>query len=485
MTQISVAKNLKALAKGARHLLVLAPSKSVTGKKRAKLLGKRLDDAIEAMVKEAPRGGMAAVLSTMNSKDPGRLSVGVLPNKVSRHGCPARGESIRRCVDKAGLGSRGRAGILLVLDDAAHVTAALNAVGRALPQYSGRSGKASSLKVQVFCVDATGAAIEIDERALAILHAARDSAELVDTPPTELNPKEYARRVKEMLKPIAGVTLKEVVGNKLLDEGLRGIHSVGRAAVEAPRMLVATYTPESGSGKHIALVGKGITYDTGGLNLKISGNMSSMKCDMGGSAAVLGAFRVLASQGCPHTVSLIMCMAENAIGPASYKPDDIIEMHSGKMVEINNTDAEGRLLLADGVSYAARVLECDIVIDAATLTGAQLITTGKLHGAVFSNDEALEQTLVSSGYAMGDLAHAMLFVPELLQEEFRSRVADMTNSVGNRMNAQSSCAAQFVYSHLADTRAKWAQIDLAGPAFPFGRGSGYGVALLVDAVHQL
>ncbi|MGB1700424.1 MAG: leucyl aminopeptidase family protein, partial [Nannocystaceae bacterium] len=382
----------------------------------------------------APRGGMAAVLSTMNSKDPGRLSVGVLPNKVSRHGCPARGESIRRCVDKAGLGSRGRAGILLVLDDAAHVTAALNAVGRALPQYSGRSGKASSLKVQVFCVDATGAAIEI---------------------------------------------------NKLLDEGLRGIHSVGRAAVEAPRMLVATYTPESGSGKHIALVGKGITYDTGGLNLKISGNMSSMKCDMGGSAAVLGAFRVLASQGCPHTVSLIMCMAENAIGPASYKPDDIIEMHSGKMVEINNTDAEGRLLLADGVSYAARVLECDIVIDAATLTGAQLITTGKLHGAVFSNDEALEQTLVSSGYAMGDLAHAMLFVPELLQEEFRSRVADMTNSVGNRMNAQSSCAAQFVYSHLADTRAKWAQIDLAGPAFPFGRGSGYGVALLVDAVHQL
>ncbi len=485
MTQISAAKNLKALAKGARHVLVLAPSSAITGKKRAKLFGKRTDDVLEAMAKEAPRGGMGAVFSTLHSKDPGRLSVGVLPNKVSRHGCPARGESIRRCVEKASLGSRGRAGVVLVLDDASHVTAAINAVGRALPQYSGRSGKPSSLKVQVFCVDSTGAPIEIEERSLAIVSAARDSAELVDTPPTELNPKEYARRVKEMLKPVAGVTIKEVVGNKLLDEGLRGIHSVGRTAVEAPRMLVATYTPESGSGKHIALVGKGITYDTGGLNIKVGGNMASMKCDMGGSAAVLGAFRVLAAHGCSHTVSLVMCMAENAIGPASYKPDDILEMHSGKTVEINNTDAEGRLLLADGVSYAARVLECDVVIDAATLTGAQLVTTGKLHGAVFSNDEELEQLVVSSGYASGDPAHAMLFVPELLQEEFRSRVADMTNSVGNRMNAQSSCAAQFVYSHIADTRVKWCQIDLAGPAFPFGRGTGYGVALLANAVQRI
>jgi len=485
VTQISAAKNLKALAKGARHILVLAPAKSVTGKKRAKLFGKRLDDVLETMCKEAPRGGLAAVLSTLNAKDPNRLSLGVLPNTVSRHGCPARGESIRRCVEKASLGSRGRAGIVLVLDDAAHVTAAINAVGRSLPQYSGRSGKPSTLKVQIACVDSTGAPLEIDERALSILGASRDSAELVDMPPTELNPREYARRVKEMLKPVVGVTIKEVVGNKLLDEGLRGIHSVGRTAIEAPRMLVATYTPESGSGKHIALVGKGVTYDTGGLNIKVGGSMASMKCDMGGSAAVLGAFRVLASHGCPHTVSLVMCMAENAIGPASYKPDDIIEMHSGKTVEINNTDAEGRLLLADGVSYAARVLECDIVIDAATLTGAQLVTTGKLHAAVFSNDEALEELMVSSAYASGDLAHAMLFVPELFQEEFRSRVADMTNSVGNRMNAQSSCAAQFVYSHIADTGVKWCQIDLAGPAFPFGRGSGYGVALLAEAVRRI
>ena len=365
------------------------------------------------------------------------------------------------------------------------MTAAINAVGRALPQFSARSGKASTLKVQLLCVDSTGAQLDIDDRSMAVLEAARDSAELVDTPPTDLNPKTYSRRVKELLQPLANVSVKEVVGNKLLDEGLRGIHSVGRAAKEAPRMLVATYNPPEGSGKHIALVGKGITYDTGGLNLKISGNMSTMKCDMGGSAAVLGAFRVLAGQGSKHTISLIMCMAENAIGPDSYKPDDVIDMHSGKTVEINNTDAEGRLLLADGVSYASRVLECDVVIDAATLTGAQLVTTGKLHGAVFSNDAELEAVMIESAYRSGDLAHPMLFVPELLQEEFRSRIADMRNSVSNRMNAQSSCAAQFVYSHMAGTRARWCQIDLAGPAFPFGRGTGYGVALLADAVDRL
>lgn len=250
-------------------------------------------------------------------------------------------------------------------------------------------------------------------------------------------------------------------------------------------MVVATYTPAEPSGRHIALVGKGVTYDTGGLNLKISGSMSNMKCDMGGSAAVLGAFRVLAEHGCPHRVSLLMMLAENAIGPLAYKPDDIIHMHSGKTVEINNTDAEGRLLLGDGVSYAARVLECDTVFDAATLTGAQMVTTGKVHGAVFCNDDDLEALVIEAAYRSGDVAHPMLFAPELFKQEFKSKVADFCNSVRNRMNAQSSCAGQFVYWHIADTKAKWCQVDLAGPAFPDGRGTGYGVALLADAIMHL
>ena len=213
--------------------------------------------------------------------------------------------------------------------------------------------------------------------------------------------------------------------------------------------------------------------------------MSNMKCDMGGSAAVLGAFRVLAANGCKHKVSVILCLAENAIGPKAYKPDDVLRMHSGKTVEINNTDAEGRLCLASGVSYAARVLKADTVIDAATLTGAQMVATGLLHGALVSNDEDLEGRFVAAGKASGDLVHPLPFAPELYKSEFESAVADMCNSVRNRMNAQTACAAQFVYWHIEDTGVKWAHIDLAGPAFPKNRGTGFGVALIAETVNDL
>ena len=264
-----------------------------------------------------------------------------------------------------------------------------------------------------------------------------------------------------------------------------GIHAVGRAAVAAPRMIIASYVPRGGSKTHVALVGKGVTFDTGGLHIKPRGGMESMKCDMGGAAAVLGAFLVLVKADTPHPVSLILCLAENAVGPSSYKPDDVLDMHSGKTVEINNTDAEGRLLLADGVSYAARALEADVVIDAATLTGAQLIATGMQHAAVMTNDAELETLALDAGKRSGDLAHPLPFAPEFFKPEFKSEVADMKNSVKNRANAQSSCAGQFVYNHLEDTPVRWGHIDLAGPAFRGERGTGFGVALISRMVLDL
>jgi probable aminopeptidase NPEPL1 len=278
------------------------------------------------------------------------------------------------------------------------------------------------------------------------------------------------------------------VGDKLLAEDLRGIHAVGRQAVSAPRMVIATFEPpRSGRRKprHVALVGKGVTFDTGGLHIKARGMMETMKCDMGGAAAMLGAFRVLAGAGCPHRLSLILCMAENAIGPAAYKPDDIVKLHSGRTVEINNTDAEGRLLLADGVSYAARELGADTIFDAATLTGAQLVATGTTHAVIVSNDEALERLVVDAGRRSGDLVHPLPFAPEFYKSEFKSAVADMCNSVHNRMNAPSACAAEFVHWHIEDRKVQWCHVDLAGPAFPKDRASGFGVALVALAVLAL
>ena len=203
-----------------------------------------------------------------------------------------------------------------------------------------------------------------------------------------------------------------------------------------------------------------------------------MKADLGGAAAVLGAFKVLAEGKSRSRVIAFCPLAENAVDARSYRPDDILTMHSGHTVEINNTDAEGRLLLGDAVSFAARRYKPDVVVNAATLTGAQLIATGKAHAGIVSNRAGLEGLAVEVGKAVGEMCFPMPFCPEFYQAEFASRVADMKNSVKNRANAQSSCAAQFVYSHIDDIDIPWLHIDIAGPAWRDDRGTGFGVGLL-------
>jgi probable aminopeptidase NPEPL1 len=156
-------------------------------------------------------------------------------------------------------------------------------------------------------------------------------------------------------------------------------------------------------------------------------------------------------------------------------------MYSGKTVEINNTDAEGRLVLGDGVAYATRHVESlDLVLDMATLTGAQLVTTGRTHGAVLANTAALERHAVAAGLASGDVVHPLLYAPELLLKEFESKVADLKNSVADRNNGQSSCAGHFIEAHLSPTyRGGYLHVDMAGPVEREGRATAYGVALVL------
>lgn len=426
---------------------------------------------------------MGKVDRTLTLDNPEQLHVGVLPDAVSRHNAPSRAEAIRRAV-LAGNSGSGKLAIVVVLDKAAHALAASNAVARALPTFTLKSKSNVDRKIALVLVDTKGNPITVDASIQATVHASRAAAQWVDTPPDMLNPASFAAQAKQFLKGVAGVRIKEIVGQKLVDQGMMGIYSVGRAATEAPRLLIASYSPGRGGAKakHVALVGKGICFDAGGLNLKATGSISGMKMDMGGGAAMLGAFKALAQQKCPHKVTLLLCLAENAIDAGSYRPDDVLTLHSGKTVEINNTDAEGRLLLADGVSYAARNLGADVILNAATLTGAQMISTGVLHAAVVSNKESLEKSAVKVGLACGDLTHPLVFAPEIFCAEFPSKVADMTNSVSSRMNAQSSCAAQFVYAQIEDQDVDWLHIDLAGPAMIQGRGSGYGVALVSQIV---
>ncbi len=477
------------LLRGARTLTVAAPARILSAKRFPKgLLDKRTRDLLFALTKDASPGDRGQVASSLRTTRPERVIAAVLPNDVSRYNSPSRADAIRHTISCAPLRRTGKNAVLVLVDDADHALAAANAVGRALPLFDRRS-KARAPRVELMIATTAGAAVAPDAWLDATVRATRESAELVDTPPSDLTPQAFAERASEILQALADVEVREIAGDDLLEAGLGGIHGVGKGASTAPRLLVASYEPEGARGPHVALVGKGVCFDTGGLHLKGRGFMEGMKSDMGGAAAVLGAFRVLASQGAERRVTLLLALAENAIGPASYKPDDILTLHSGKTVEINNTDAEGRLLLADACSYAARELGADVIFEAATLTGAQLISTGLLHAAVVSDDADLERLVVEVGRRVGDLAHPLPFAPELFRREFESKVADMTNSVSNRMNAQSSCAAQFVYNHIEDApgarRRRFCHIDLAGPAFPHGRGTGYGVALLAQAVRDL
>lgn len=490
VVKLTFAKDVKQALTGAQTVLVLAPKSAFSEKSFPKLFSSKVRKLAIELGSDTKPGDFGAVASTLTgTKEPHKLIAGVLPDKVSRYNSPARPEAIYKQTCAAGLNKEARATIVVLLDDEAHLVAAINAVGRAFPLYSAKSsGEKRDPKITIVALDRKGKQIAMTAAARETMLIAREVALLVDTPPTDMNPEALANAARAMFEALDNVEVHEIVGEELLAAKLGGIHAVGRCAMKPPRLLRATYNPKPGkktSDEHVVLVGKGITFDTGGLHIKARGMMESMKSDMGGAAAVAGAFCVLAKLGATRKISVVLCIAENAIGPYAYKPDDILSMHSGKTVEINNTDAEGRLLLADGVSYAVRELGADYIFDAATLTGAQLVATGMMHAAVMSNDGDMEDLVVGSGYATGDLIHPLPFAPEFYRQEFKSPIADMRNSVKDRSNAQSSCAGQFIYNHIEDTNVKWVHIDLAGPAFRGDRGTGYGVALLSDAVQRL
>ncbi|MEZ4453474.1 MAG: hypothetical protein R3B09_28700 [Nannocystaceae bacterium] len=297
MPALSFAPTLRAAVKGADAVVVVAPQSVLTGSGCPSILDTPVQELLVELARLVKPGDIGAVGSTLTGTAPRRLYAAVLPDRVSRGNTPTRAESIRRVIPAGDLGQYKRAALILVLDDASHYVAAANAIARAFPDFSMKSGPGSDLAVAIVAIDRQGNFIKASPRVGETMNTTRAVSALVDTPPTDLNPEAYAREARRILGGLKGVKIKEIVGDALLKNKLGGIHAVGRTALSAPRMLVATYTPAKAK-RHIALVGKGVTYDTGGLNLKVGGVMSNMKCDMAGSAALLGAFRVLVAGGC-------------------------------------------------------------------------------------------------------------------------------------------------------------------------------------------
>jgi len=404
-----------------------------------------------------------------------RLGVGVLPTAHSRHNAPGRPDAITSLVSSR-CPRKGNVEILIALEDAEHAMAAACAVVRAYPTYSEKSASPKKRTVSVHFLTPTP--IRKLDAIQRVADAMRNAGALVDMPASVLHVDAFVKSAKKIAKELK-VKTTVITGKKLDEKGFGGLWGVGKAAVHAPALVVLSHRPAKAK-KNIVWVGKGIVYDTGGLSIKTKGGMPGMKGDMGGAAAVLMAFKAVVENGFSENLDAVLCLAENSVGPESTRPDDILKLYSGKTVEVNNTDAEGRLVLGDGVAYAVAKLKPSVIVDLATLTGAQLMATGRNHAAIICNDEGLEDATVVAGRASGDLIHPLPYCPEFYRGEFKSEVADMKNSVKDRMNAQTSCAAQFVADHLGKYKGPWLHVDLAGPSFRKGRGTGFGVALLAE-----
>jgi leucyl aminopeptidase len=301
-------------------------------------------------------------------------------------------------------------------------------------------------------------------RGVIVAEAVCFARDLVNTPPSDLNPTELAGRVSERLRDRPGTTLEVWDKDKIEAERLGGLLAVARGSDQPPRLIMATYVPahpleSDGHVPHVVLVGKGITFDSGGLSLKTPDGMTTMKTDMSGAAIVLAAISVCGELDVRVRVTAIAPVTENMPGPSAIKPGDVFRARNGATIEVLNTDAEGRLVLADGLSLAAE-LEPDAIVDVATLTGAQVVALGRSIGALFGSDPALMDRLAEAGRLAGEPLWPMP-LPDEYADHIDSEVADMKN-VGRAGEAGSIAAALLLARFVGDV--PWAHLDIAGPS---------------------
>jgi probable aminopeptidase NPEPL1 len=478
LSYVSVAAALE----GADSLVLAGRSELLASPEVRALLPEDVAPNWDAMLDSVKPGDKGGSTKTWSSSALSQVTALVLPVRASRHNSPGRPDVLPGLVAAALGGGVKNAAVIVVVDEPSHCFAAGLAVARAFPLFSGKSKKKGEsedkglAEVRIGFVGGEASSTRLAAGAEGIRLAAR----LVDEPTSILHTDAFVAEA-EALAAEVGAGIEVIRGEELDERGFGGLWGVGKAAVHLPSLVILKHEPENAT-ETIAWVGKGIVYDTGGLSIKGKNGMPGMKADMGGAAAVIGAFGAAVRLGASQRIYALLCLAENSVGPISTRPDDILELYSGKTVEVNNTDAEGRLVLGDGVAYASKHLEPSVIVDLATLTGAQLMATGRRHAGIVCNDDELELRAIAAGKSSGDLVHPLPYVPEFFRKEFASKVADMKNSVKDRMNAQSSCAAQFVGEHLdPDWEGAWLHVDLAGPSTNTAdRGTGYGVGLLLD-----
>ena len=324
-------------------------------------------------------------------------------------------------------------------------------------------------------------------RGRAVADGANTARDLVNTPPAFKRPPELAARIVGLAES-AGMTARVFDEDALREGGFGGLIGVGRGSSVQPRLVELAYAGDGVGDDHVVLVGKGITFDSGGLSLKPSEAMVTMKSDMSGAAAVAGAMLVVARLELGVRVTGLLALAENMPGGDATRVSDVLTHRNGTTVEVLNTDAEGRLVLADALAYGQE-LEPTAMIDLATLTGAQVIALGGRIAGLMGTDDQLLSTLADAGTAAGESLWR-LPLPSEYREHLRSEVADLKN-IGKAREAQTIVAGLFLKEFTGEV--PWAHLDIAGPAFddagdggiiPKG-ATGFGVRTLVRYLETL
>ena len=322
-------------------------------------------------------------------------------------------------------------------------------------------------------------------RAQVIAEAVKSTRDLINTPPSHLYPESFAAAADKAVTASSAAARLEIEvtdAEALREGGYGGLTGVGQGSSRGPRLVRLTYAP-AGATRSLAFVGKGITFDTGGISLKPPASMETMKSDMSGAAAVVHAVIAVAELGLPVKVTAWAALAENMPGGNAIRPSDVLTMFGGKTVEVLNTDAEGRLVLADALVRAGQE-QPDAIVDVATLTGAQVLSLGLRTAAVMANDEEFRAQVESAAERAGEDLWPMP-LPAHLRKSMDSEVADIAN-MGDRMGGM-LVAGLFLKEFVAEG-IPWAHLDIAGPSFnesaPYGYvpkgGTGYAVRTLVQ-----
>ncbi|GAA0564181.1 leucyl aminopeptidase [Actinomadura livida] len=393
----------------------------------------------------------------------------------------------------AALARRGKGRTALAAAAPAGVSAAALAAfaeGALLACYEFKIGKPPAKKAVGTLAVVTEAGPVADAPAIELgatrARATALARDLANTPSREKDPSWLAGEA-ERVAAETGLTVRVRGEKELVDEGFGGLVAVGGGSSRPPRLIELSYDPRGAEGapeRHVVLVGKGITFDTGGLSLKPNEGMKTMKTDMAGGAAVIAVLSALRGLGVRARVTGLIAAAENMPSGSSMRPGDVITHYGGKTSEVLNTDAEGRLVLADALAYADAVLDPDVVVDVATLTGAAKVALGLRHAALFSTDDELAAALTSAGTAAGDPVWRLPLVADY-RAAIDSDVADINNIGRGGYGGGSITAALFLREFVGER--PWAHLDIAGPGratsddAEITRGAtGFGTRLLLD-----